>query len=140
MNAIEQGTLDLEKMNEALRQTNIGVQDMQRQVEDGKESWQKLTNTLKTSFKPAADLVFKVANDGLAMMTGRLTDVQGGFKTAADNADDLRAKLDEIVALQRQFQPDSPLGKMLAPAGAPGAPQSGPTIGAGSGLFGDLAR
>lgn len=139
LDAIEQGTLDLDKLNKALDGTNTTLQEMQKQTDDGKEGWQQLTNTLKSTFKPVADFVFSQANDGLKLMTGHLTDIQGGFKTAADKAAELNDKLAELVHLQDQFKPDSPLGRMLAPAGAPGAPvPNAPNLGNTLGLPRDL--
>jgi len=125
LEAITSGALELDKLNKALDGTAMSIQEMKEATDDGKESWQELSNTMQTKFKPLADIVFSAVNDGAMALTGNLNEVQGGFKVTADRAGDLRDRLSEIVELQRQFQPDSPLGRMLLPAGVPGAPTQG---------------
>lgn len=125
LEAITSGALDLESLNKALDGTAMSIQEMKDATDDGKESWQELTNTVQTRFKPLADIVFNAVNDGAMLLTGNLTKVQGGFEVTADRAADLRDRMAEVIELQRQFQPDSPLGRMLLPAGVPGAPTLG---------------
>lgn len=125
LETITSGALELDKLNKALDGTAMSIQEMKEATDDGKESWQELSNTMQVKFKPLADIVFSAVNDGAMALTGNLNEVQGGFKVTADRAGDLRDRLSEIVELQRQFQPDSPLGRMLLPAGVPGAPTQG---------------
>lgn len=125
LEAITSGALDLDKLNKALDGTIMTIQQMKKATDDAKEGWQQLGNTMQTRFKPLADTIFKAVNDGAQLLTGHLNEIQGGFKVTADRAGDLNTQLERLVELQRQFQPDSPLGRMLLPGGVPGAPTQG---------------
>lgn len=137
LEAITSGALDLDTLNKALDGTVMSIQEMKDATDDGKESWQELGNTMQTRFKPIADIVFNAVNDGAMLLSGNLNKVQGGFEVTADKAAGLRDRLAEIVELQRQFQPDSPLGRMLLPGGVPGAPTQG-GIGGPGGIGGSM--
>ena len=116
LEAIENGTLDLEKLKTALTEAGIPLQDMQKNTDDGAQGWKKLKNAWSETLAPLGDFIFSKANQPLLLMTENLDNATNSLKNLASVP----------------ITPDSALGKMLAPGGVPqGVNGSGGLGGAG---------
>lgn len=105
LDAIKSGQLTVDSLNTSLDKAGASLAEQVEATEDGTESWQKFTNTLSGVLKPAADAIFGGLNSHLQYLTGHMTEAT--------------TQLERMAAVP--ITPDSALGRMLLPAGGPGA-------------------
>ena len=119
LDAIENSRISAEGLNKVLEQTGLTLAQMQSATDDGAQGFTKLKNTAATMLKPIGDFLFSNVNQPLLQI--------------ADNIDKL------IHQPTSPITPDSPLGRMLLPAGGPPGTAGNPLeTGIGSG-FGPIA-
>ena len=84
LSAIKSGKLDVDALNEALRNTGPTIDELNKSTEDWHEEWQKLKNTFSSDLAPAAGIVFGTINDWLQRTTQPLADLLGLLNQTSD--------------------------------------------------------
>lgn len=137
-NAIKDGRLDVDGLNESLKGNGNTIQDLANETADFSEQWQIFTNKLKSTFEPVASNFFTFLN---TQMTGALDGVTGIAK-GFEGLGFAWGQLTDFIA-GNPLQPQAitgatvlgPDGKLMPVAGpAPGAnPFAGQGAGPGAG-------
>lgn len=84
LSAIKSGKLDVDALNEALKNTGPTIDELNKSTEDWHEEWQKLKNTFSSDLAPAAGIVFGTINDWLQRTTQPLADLLGLLNQTSD--------------------------------------------------------
>jgi len=65
LEAIKTGVVDVQALNDAIGNTGPTIQELREETSGVQEEWQKLVNTVKVEFAPAAEAVFRSVNSFL---------------------------------------------------------------------------
>lgn len=80
--AVKSGKVDVDSLNESLKNTGPTIDELREGTSDWQEEWQKLANLFKTGLEPAAASFFGFINQGLETMISYTAQKIGELKFA----------------------------------------------------------